>query len=541
MAKQIGELLKQEGVIDEKRIKYALLVQKTVKKRLGELLIDLGFVTEKKVSEILARQAGLIFLDVEQISPDKDALSVIPYNFALQNDVLPVVIENKKLVVAIADPFNQRTRSMLERFSRYPISYAVSQGSMLSKKIERFYYIFEHPIAEQIDAMRKSLIAGQTVSVENLINIIIEDAIDNNASDIHISAASESTLILYRIDGVLHLFYSLPLSIHTRIVSTVKIRSSMDIATTNAPQDGNMTFEFLHEKYDLRVSTVPTLYGENLVLRILGGHGTQLMLDQIGFDNQQIELVRKAVGMPFGIIIAVGPTGAGKTTTLYSLIREVDATEKNVMTIEDPIEFKMPLVRQVAYNKKAGLTFASAIRSFLRQDPDVMMVGEIRDSETAMLATRAALTGHLVFSTLHANDAIGAISRLSDLGIGNFLLSSSLSVLIAQRLLRRLCPYCKKEITPEERIKSLLEIKSDTVFAGQGCEKCRGGYTGRVAAAEIILVTKEIKEMIAEGKSPVEIEKYVKKNGVKNMKEKAVEFVENGVTDIAEVERVFGF
>ncbi len=542
MAKPIGELLKEEGIITDEHINYALHVQKAVKKRFGDILRDLGFVTDVEIAITLAKQSGYEYIDLDTVSPSREALSLIPKNFSIQNGVLPIKVENSSLTVAISDPYDERVKAMIGRFFRGEVIYKVAPATILAKKIERFYYIAENPISETIEEMSKTVANGGEISVENLLNLVIEDGIDKTASDIHINPVDEATLISYRIDGVLRLFHALPITIHSRLVSTVKVRSSMDIATTNVPQDGAMIYEFLKEKYDFRVSTVPTIYGENVVIRILGGHSKHISLEQIGFSEKQLEIVRKAIAAPYGIILATGPTGAGKTTTLYALLRRVNSMERNVLTIEDPVEFKIPLIHQVNVNKKANLTFASAIRSFLRQDPDVMLVGEIRDEETATLAIRAALTGHLVLSTLHTNDAVSAISRLKDLGINDFLLSSSLTAVIAQRLVRKLCPHCKKEVEPDSRIKELFSSDSiDRVYEHVGCEACNfTGYLGRIAAAELFLVDEQVKEMIAEGVAISQIRKYLIDEGMTTMREQAMELVKRGLTDIKEVERVFG-
>ncbi len=541
MAKPIGQLLKEAGVIREEHIQYAISVQKSVKKRLGDILLDLGFVTDYEVAEILAEQAQLEFLDLNSVSPSKEALSMIPKNFSMQNNILPVSIEDGKLIVAISDPYNDRAKAMVNRFAKGGVVYKVSPATELAKKIERFYYLAENPIEETISAMVNDVINGNAISVENLVNLIIEDAIDNGTSDIHINPSENVTLISYRIDGVLQLFHTMPISVHSRIVSTVKVRSGMDIASSNAPQDGGMSYEFLHEKFDFRVSTTPTLYGENLVIRILGGHSRQISLEQIGFGKTQLELVQKAVNEPFGIILVTGPTGSGKTTSLYAMLRKINTMEKNVLTIEDPVEFKIPLVHQVAVNQKANLTFSSAIRSFLRQDPDVMLIGEIRDEETATLAIRAALTGHLVLSTLHTNDAIGAISRLKDLGIGNFLLSSSITAIIAQRLVRKLCPFCKEEIELSVDDKKYLGVDIEKAYRHKGCDKCKNtGYSGRIAACEIVFIDDRIREMLADNASIVEVKRYLSDNNMKTMKDAVVDFVSEGLVDIDEAKRVFG-
>ncbi len=541
MAKPIGQLLKEAGVITNEHIEYAIKVQKSDKKRLGDVLLDLGFVTDYEVAQILAEQSGFDFLDLVSVSPSKEALSRIPKNFSMQNNILPVSLENGSLVVALSDPYNDRAKIMIQRFAKGDVVYKISPATELAKKIERFYYLAENPIQETIEALVNDVASGNAISIENLVNLIIENAIDNGASDIHINPSEHVSLISYRIDGVLQLFNTLPVSVHSRIISTIKVRSGMDIASSNTPQDGGMSYEFLHERFDFRVSTTPTLYGENLVIRILGGHSRQITLEQIGFKEEQLKLAQKAVSEPFGIILVTGPTGSGKTTTLYALLRKINTMEKNVLTIEDPIEFKIPLVHQVAVNQKANLTFASAIRSFLRQDPDVMLIGEIRDAETSTLAIRAALTGHLVLSTLHTNDAVGAISRLKDLGIGNFLLSSSLTAIIAQRLVRKLCPYCKVEMEADSDIKKYLGVDADRIYKHKGCERCKNtGYLGRVAACEIVLVDDKVKQMLSDNKTMGEIKEYLLDKGMQTMRESAVDFVKQGLVDVDELKRVFG-
>ncbi|WP_035587025.1 GspE/PulE family protein [Hippea jasoniae] len=541
MAKPIGQLLKEHGFITEEHINYAIKVQQSLKKRLGDVLLDLGFVTDKEVAEVLAKQSGVEFIDIDNITPAVEALNAIPKAFAIQNNVLPILKEDSKLIVAIADPYDERIKTMVQRFAKGGVEFKIAAASSLAKKVERAYYLAENPVEKAINNAIENILKDREVSVENLINMIIEDAIDKGASDIHINPMKEVSLVSYRIDGVLHIFYSFPISAHSRLVSTVKVKSSMDIATTNIPQDGSMSYEFLHEKFDFRVSTVPTLYGENLVMRILGGAQRQISLTEIGFKKPQLEIIEKAINSPFGIILATGPTGAGKTTTLYALLRRVNTMEKNVLTIEDPVELKVPLVHQTSVNPRANLTFASAIRAFLRQDPDVILVGEIRDEETATLAIRAALTGHLVLSTLHTNDAIGAISRLKDLGIGDFLLSSSLVCVVAQRLLRRLCSFCKQEYELSREDKDYLGIDIDKAYKHKGCQHCNfTGYLGRIAAGEVLFVDKTVQEMIVEQAPISKIREYLEQNGMISMKASAALSVKDGITDIDEIKRVFG-
>jgi type IV pilus assembly protein PilB len=371
------------------------------------------------------------------------------------------------------------------------------------------------------------------------VELFLDTAVDLGASDVHFNPTENVTLITYRIDGVLQPQYSLPAVMHNRLISTIKISAGMDIAEQNRPQDGRMTVKYLGEDFDLRISTVPTAYGENMVIRVLSGGVSILSLSDLGFGDDQVAITGRLGREPHGMILATGPTGSGKSTTLYALLRSINCIDRNVMTVEDPIEFDMPMAHQVAVNEKAGITFASAIRTFFRQDPDVILVGEIRDEETATLGIRAALTGHLVLSSLHANDAAGAITRLNDLGVGFFLLSTSLSGIIAQRLVRRLCPYCKRPAATTDEERRRFKLENTQILKAVGCAHCRRtGYLGRLAIGEVLEVDEEMRELIAQGKSSIEINRAAVRKGMRTLKQSALQLVAAGATDLAEVDRV---
>lgn len=539
MGKPIGVLLKEAGIITEEMIVYALKVQKTTGERLGETLLRIGFVTDSEVASVLANQAGFPYTDLKGATPDTKILGQIPFNFAQKSNILPFDFVEGKLVVAVGDPFDSRMLSNMERFSRFPLSLQVAPEGELRRKIEQLYYLADHPIQTEVEQIGIDAQADRSFSAEHLSELLLSTAIENGSSDIHISPTSFATLVAYRIDGVLQLTYTLPQVCHSRLVASFKVISEMDIADQNRPQDGRTSFEFLGESYDLRVSTIPTPHGENLVIRVLVGGSGMIPVENLGFSQAQVEQVTRLTSAPYGMILATGPTGSGKSTTLYSILRKVNSMEKNVMTIEDPIEYQMSLVHQVAVNVKAGVTFSSAIKSFLRQDPDVILIGEIRDEETAVLASRAALTGHLVFSTLHTNDAPGAVARLRDLGLGDFMLSSTLSGVVAQRLIRKLCQFCKEEVSLSSLDKASFELQGEKHFSKVGCDRCRGtGYIGRMVVGEVLEIDDEIKVLIAEGGSPHEIAAAGMDKGMTNLRQSAVALVEAGRTDIAEFMRV---
>jgi type II secretory ATPase GspE/PulE/Tfp pilus assembly ATPase PilB-like protein len=539
MAKPIGVLLKEAGIITEEMIVYALKVQEATGERLGDTLLRIGFVTDREVATILAQQTELDFIDPKEIVPDPKILSLIPFNFAQKSNFLPVGIHKKKLVVAVSDPFNTRAIGNIERFAGFPVRLAIAPQTILTQRIEHLYYQIDHPISDEVEKICNDAQNGRAFSAERLYELLLSTAIEEGSSDIHVSPTEFASLASYRIDGVLQLRYSMPPVTHSRIVAAFKVAAGMDIADQNRPQDGRMSFEFLREKFDLRVSTIPTAHGENLVIRVLVSGSSMIPVESLGFTERQIKDLVRMTNAPYGMILATGPTGSGKSTTLYGLLRKVNSMEKNVMTVEDPIEYQMPLIHQVAVNPKAGITFASAIKSFLRQDPDVILIGEIRDEETSLLSTRAALTGHLVLSTLHTNDAPGAVARLRDLGLGDFMLSSTLMGVVSQRLIRLLCSHCKKEFVYSDSVKIRIGLKGANHFQHDGCKRCRTtGYSGRQVIGELLEVNDQVRELIATGNGPHEIKRQAVNSGMMTLSQSGVQLLENGKTDVSEYDRV---
>jgi type IV pilus assembly protein PilB len=394
----------------------------------------------------------------------------------------------------------------------------------------------ESHIEQEIERIAQAAAAGRDFVAERLMELLVSSAIEYDASDIHINPTELATLVSFRLDGVMQLCYSLPASAHGRLVSVIKVAAGMDIAESNRPHDGHMAFSYLQERYDLRIATIPSVTGENMVIRILSGSHEFLSLKDLGLVPEQIECIGDMAQSPYGMVLVSGPTGSGKTTTLYAVMRTINAMEKNILTIEDPVEYTMPLVQQVQVNEKAGITFASTIRSFLRQDPDVMLIGEVRDEETASLGMRAALTGHLVLSTVHTNDAVGAVVRLRDLGVEDFIIASTIRGVISQRLLRLLCPHCKRSSTREEAWNG---IEPEQILEHVGCPLCRQtGYIGRTAIAEVLQVDKELVTMIGEGCTIGDIEQAARAGGMRSLSDAGIDLVAAGVTDIAEYERV---
>ncbi|AEH45742.1 type II secretion system protein E [Thermodesulfatator indicus DSM 15286] len=542
--KPIGQLLKEAGCITEEHIRFALVEQQATGERLGEILVRLGLVTDAEIAQVLAQQSNLPFIDLANINPEKRALLQIPSRFAREAQVLPFKLENGVLHVAIADPFDRRVREALLRHTQTKIELYVAPKSQIQKTVEHFYYLLQHPPREEINNLLDRLKRNPTLNfdVDQLFQNLMIEAINVNAADIHFVPYEKTFRVYYRVDGLLELAFVFPAPIHGRLINAVKIRAGMDIAEQRLPQDGKMRFEFLGEEFDLRISTVRGLFGENMVIRLLPIKASIRHLISLGFDQEEVKALEELFTKPNGMVLVTGPTGSGKTTTLYAALRLVDAIKKNVLTAEDPVEYYFPLIRQTQINEDIGYTFAQAIRHFLRQDPDVILVGEIRDEETAQMAVRAALTGHLLLSTLHTNDAVSAIERLRDLGITNFLLAGSLLGVTAQRLLRRLCPHCLEEYRPSPELLEKYGLPHDaTYFRGKGCEICRGkGFLGRTAVTEILLFDEEIKELIAKGVSTVEIKKVAVAQGMKTLWDSAKKRILAGETTVEEAVRVLG-
>ncbi|NDY42315.1 Flp pilus assembly complex ATPase component [Dissulfurirhabdus thermomarina] len=541
----IGKLLKDHGLVSEEQIQYALQEQRATGERLGECLMRLGLVTDAEVARALAQQSGHPFVDLRTFLPRAENLERLPAQVARDQKILPLYNEEGRLHVAVADPYDPRPRDVVFRLTGgFPEIHVGAEGE-LGKVIERFYYLLEHPLDEQIEEMAERLRrdpAGD-LDVGRMVDMLLAAAISQRATDVHVSPSDRTVRVMFRVDGVTGPAYIFPIGLHNRLVTNIKVRSGMDISEQRKPQDGRMSFEFLGDAFDIRVSTVRSQFGENLVLRLLPARGgTFLGIADLGFEPEELAKARELFGLPYGMVLVTGPTGSGKTTTLYAGLRGMDAISKNILTVEDPIEYEFLLIHQTQVNERAGYTFASAIRTFLRQDPDVILVGEIRDEETAVLATRAALTGHLVLSTLHTNNALGAVARLRDLGISPYLLSTSLAGILAQRLVRRLCYRCKERYQPDKHVLRRYGLPEDgEYYKGKGCEFCRGtGYLGRIAVVEILSMSRELLRLIAEEAPMGAIEDQARAEGFRDLVEIGKKKVLAGETSLDEMQRVLG-
>ena len=530
--KAIGPLLLESGCINEDMLDYALKVQQVSRERLGEVMLRLRFVTDRDIAWVVAQQSGLEFEPLLTVSCSPEALTQIPSSFAQKHGLLPMAIEDDHLVVACIDPYARNSLERLTRFTSYPLRLLVSPEARLRREVQRQYQLVESHIEQEIERISQAAATGREFVAERLMELLVSSAIEYEATDMHINPTEMATLISFRLDGVLQLCYSLPASAHGRLVSVFKVAAGMDIAESNRPHDGHMSFTYLEEQYDLRISTIPSVTGENMVIRVLSGAHEFLSLRDLGLDSEQIHDINAMSHSPHGIVLVSGPTGSGKTTTLYAVMRTINAMEKNILTIEDPVEYTMPLVQQVQVNEKAGISFASSIRSFLRQDPDVMLIGEIRDEETATLAMRAALTGHLVLSTVHTNDAAIAVVRLRDLGVEDYIVASAIRGVVSQRLLRLLCPHCKR---PARREQAWNGVEPEQIFEHVGCPLCRQtGYIGRTAIAEVLQMDRDLLTLIGEGGTIADIQQAAQARGMKTLSDSGIKLVAEGMTDIAE-------
>ncbi|MCM8832109.1 MAG: Flp pilus assembly complex ATPase component TadA [Candidatus Omnitrophica bacterium] len=559
--KRLGDILISEGIITETQLDEAISIQKKEGGKLGEILCKLGYVNEEQIVVAVSRQLLIPYISLksDKLHPadDQNLEGLIPYDFAIKNLVLPLSRNLNSLTVVMYDPLDLILIDNLKKLTGCEINPVVSTKSDILAAIEAFYgkeKIFREAIDAVSDergegkiqeissletdlSLDKLLAQAEQAPIVKLVDLIIRQAIDERASDIHIEPHYNKIVIKYRIDGLLYEIPSPSPSVYLPLISRIKILSKMDIAEKRLPQDGGFTVKMQDKLIDLRVSTLPTIYGEKVVLRILDKSRVPLDLSKLGFFPQELELIRKGVSSSYGLVLLTGPTGSGKTTTLYAVLNEIKTPTLNFLTVEDPVEFRLDGINQVQVKPEIGLTFANALRCFLRQDPDVILVGEIRDLETAEICIRASLTGHLVLSTLHTNDAPSTITRLFDIGTPNYLVASSLRLIVAQRLVRRLCQYCKEpyEIKFEE-IASGIILKSPLVYRAKGCEKCNFiGYKGRTLIAEVILIDEELREVIHKGLNIAEIRKISKKKGSYTLLESGLKRVEEGITSLEEV------
>jgi len=547
---KLGELLTQKGIVVEEQIQIALEEQKITGDLLGSILINLGFVSSHEITQIIAEQEGIGFIDLKTHVIPEEALRIVSREIALQAEFIPLhYAEDGVLSIGVTSATNIRAVDVVTRIiGKAPKIFMVDREAF-QVALEESYYFLEHPLLAKMETIiteARTLQEPQPTTIVSLTELILMDGIRRYATDIHIRPMVNTVHVFYRIDGVMHLVYCLPKIIQSGVISRIKIMSQLNIAETRLPQDGSFSFQFLNNKYDMRISFVPTIYGENVVVRVLRSSSSVLSLGALGFREQVVKQLRGLFAKPYGIILITGPTGSGKTTTLYSALREIDLIGKNVITVEDPVEYRLSMVRQTQVNHKAGYDFALAGRSFMRQDPDVMLLGEIRDEETASIAVRASITGHLVLSTLHTNDAVTSIPRLSDLGVDRFLMASSLRAVIAQRLVRRICPYCHETTAcAAGALDKLglheLEGKIATVARGRGCKSCnQTGYLGRTVIGEVFEVNDEIRELIYQGASTNSLTQDAMQSGMVDISGDGTQKATDGITTFEEILRVCG-
>ncbi|HJX35161.1 MAG TPA: GspE/PulE family protein [Desulfatiglandales bacterium] len=545
MKKRIGEILIELGFIDESQLKMALDEKNKTGLLVGDVLLRLDWITEEQLQTALAIQSGAKILDIKSIKIDQSVTCEIPLDFAINNGIFPLERQNGSLKVATSNPFDVIIRDELARMTGSRIETCIAPKEWISNAID-LYYKVTLTIDDNIEKITRTELDKENIDTNHIIrlaDLLIDKGSVLEASDIHIVADTNLTRIYYRVDGVLRQNYLFHKSFHKSLVQRFKIMGDMDISNSNIPLDGRIQYNGQIGEIDIRVSSFPTQFGETVVMRLLKYSKVVGNLDLLGFEEKDLERFTKAIRRPYGLILATGPTGSGKTSTLYSALMSILTPDINVMTIEDPIEYVIPTIRQTAVNPKAGLTFATALRSAMRQDPDVILVGEIRDQETTELALRASITGHLVLSTLHTNDSASAITRLMDLGAKPNILASAITMVVAQRLLRKVCPKCLK-ITPIEAKEAEIFLKHDMEPPQQlarhtGCESCHNtGYTGRIGIFETLSVDRGIEELISSGAPLRAIEEKAINSGTTLMLKQALSKVSNHITTLEEVLRV---
>ena len=554
---KLGQILLTAGLITEEQLEKAIEIQKKEGNRLGETLINLGIVTEKDIVIAMAKQLSIPYASYAKglLKPaeNQDLAKLVPEDYARKNMLLPISRHINSLTVAFMDPLDLITIDNLKRMTSCDINPIIAAKSDLQRAIDEFYgkedllknavsdsYEIEEFKTEKDtegDLSLDDLIArAEEAPVIKLVDLVLMQAIKDRASDIHIEPCKNKITIRYRIDGVLYEIPPPAKNLLPAIISRVKILSNLDIAERRLPQDGVFFVKVDNKGIDIRVSTIPAIFGEKVVMRILDKSSTPLNLGDLGFDPEELESFKKAIISPHGLVLITGPTGSGKTTTLYAALNEIKTPRKNITTVEDPVEYKLDGINQVQIKPSIGFTFASALRAFLRQDPDIIMVGEVRDLETAQICIRASLTGHLVLSTLHTNDAPSAISRLIDIGLEPYLISSSLIMVGAQRLIRRLCPECKEAYETTSSLAKDFGIKQELLYKPKGCDYCsHTGYRGRIAIYEIILMNDQLRELVTKGAPLGEIKNKVREMGTRSLLNSGIKKVEGGITSIEEV------
>jgi len=544
--KNLEQILLEKGLITKEQFDKALDESRKKGMPVAKVILRSGMVTEDVYARAMSEFMEIPYVDLSNYIIDQEVLRLIPETIARKYRAMPIFKIRNSLTVAMADPKDIVAIDDLSRKAKCEIEAMLSTESAVSAAIEQYYGTsssFDDVIKDidkenrfqakgmEFDSTKLAEIAEEAPVIK-LVNMIIMQAVKDKASDIHIEPEEARLVVRFRIDGILHEMFSPPKHLEPALMSRIKVLSKMDIAEKRKPQDGRFNMKAMDRDIDMRVSTFPTIYGENIVVRILDRGSILMGLDKIGFSLEMQKEFERLIGHPHGIILVTGPTGSGKTTTLYSALSTIDSEEKNVITIEDPVEYHLGRIRQSQINPKAGLNFATGLRSILRQDPDVIMVGEIRDKETAEISVQAALTGHLVFSTLHTNDSAGALSRLIDMGIEPFLISSSIIGILAQRLVRKICDKCKEEyILSGDVLKGLGVNEKKAFFKGKGCPACKNtGYSGRIGIFELLLVNDHIRKLVVDKASSNIIKKAAVEARMKTLRDDGLDKVLRGIT-----------
>ncbi|NLC43543.1 MAG: Flp pilus assembly complex ATPase component TadA [Clostridiales bacterium] len=547
----LGEILMDSGILSPMQLEEALLKQKTTGKKLGELLIDEQIISEQQLVEALEYQLKIPYIDFAIISIHPEVPRLISESLARRHSLIPVEKEGNQLTVAMTDPLNIYAIDDVNIATGLKIKPALALRSHIHAALDKYYSnesaekaaedFAKEARIEQISEIEEEILSEvSNAPVVRLVDSIIQHAVRAKASDIHIEPYEKNIRIRFRIDGELQEIMTSSKTTHSAIVTRIKIISKMDIAEKRIPQDGRVEMSIDNKDIDLRLSVLPTVYGEKIVIRILDRSSTILTKAQLGFSEKNIEMFDKIIQSPNGIILVTGPTGSGKTTTLYAVLRELNKINRNIITVEDPVEYRLDGVNQVQVNVKAGLTFANGLRSILRQDPDIIMIGEIRDTETAEIAVRAAITGHLVLSTMHTNDSASTVSRLIDMGVESYLVSSSVVGVVAQRLVKKICTNCKVEYQPSQSEMELINLKDgEMLYKGEGCSVCnQTGYRGRTAIHEVMLMTRELRELVDRNASIDSIRAMASKYGTITLQDSCSELVRKGVTTKEEMLKV---
>ena len=550
-SKRIGDILIEAEKLSEAQLREALKLQKETNKKLGQILVESGFVDEHSMAEVLEVQLGITYVDLTKYHIDPEIPILITERLASRHNVIPIAFNKEKIVVAMVDPLDIFALDDLKLATGYIVEPVIATASDIMAAIERHYTksssmkaleeFKESYVIEADDVIDEDLMAQiNNAPVVKLVNSVIEQAVKLRASDVHIEPYENEVRVRFRIDGELYENITPSRSSHSAIVTRIKIIGGMNIAERRVPQDGRVEMIVDGHDIDMRISVLPTVFGEKIVIRLLDRSAEVMSKEQLGFTHRNLEMFDRIVQNPYGIVLVTGPTGSGKTTTLYSVLSELNQINKNIVTVEDPVEYRLHGINQSQVNIKAGMTFANGLRSILRQDPDIVMVGEIRDMETAQIAVRAAITGHLVLSTVHTNDTAATIARMVDMGVEPYLLSSSLVGIVAQRLVKKVCSHCKEPYDPNEHERNLLNLShGEKLYKGAGCNFCNDtGYRGRTAIHEVMNINAEVRELIDSGGRTDQLRNLARSQGMTTLRESCIELVLSGITTVDELLRM---